>query len=161
MRLDREKIRNPKSRIRNRICSGCGAEARRINAKYCLVCAKLLKEDYQPLDSLRSSNRLQGRGFLVENVEREEVADLFERNENTVSHTAWASFVYSMVPYLGILFIPFTLITGVFGYAVSVQKPELGGRKLAVISIGMSFIVLGIQIFLWWLLYMIPEMVGI
>lgn len=152
-----EKIRSPQSAIRNRICSACGAEARRINAKYCLVCAKLLKEDYQPLDALRSSNRLQGQAFLVENARRDEVADLFERNENAVSQTAWACFVYSMVPYLGILFIPLTFIIGGFGYAVSFQKPELGGGKLALISIGLSFVVLGLQIFLWWLLYLIPK----
>ena len=152
-----EKIQTPQSKLRNRICSACGAEARRINAKYCLVCAKLLKEDYQPLDSLRSSNRLQGQAFLVENAEREQIEDLFERNENTVSETAWACLVYSMVPYIGILFVPLTFIIGSYGYLISFQKPELGGRKLAVISIGMSFIVLGIQIILWWLLYLIPK----
>ena len=153
----KSKIQHPKFNIQNRNCSACGAEARRINAKYCLVCAKLLKEDYQPLDSLRSSNRLQGQAFLVENAERKEVTDLFERNENAVSQTAWACFVYSMVPYIGILFIPLTFIIGSYGYLVSFQKPELGGRKLAVISFGMSFIILGIQIFLWWLLYLIPK----
>lgn len=160
MKIEAEKIRYPQTTIRKRICSACGAEARRINAKYCLVCAKLLKEDYQPLDTYRSSHRLQGQSFLVENAKREEVKDLFAREENTVSQTAWACFVYSMVPYLGILFIPLTFIIGSFGVAVSYRQPHLGGRKLALTSMGMSFFVLAIQVFLWWLLYIIPELSG-
>lgn len=160
MRSEAEKLSYPQTTIRKRICSACGAEARRINAKYCLVCAKLLKEDYQPLDTYRSSHRLQGKSFLVENAKREEITDLFAREENTVSQTAWACFVYSMVPYLGILFIPLTFIIGSFGVAVSYRQPHLGGRKLALTSMGMSFFVLTIQIFLWWLLYIIPELSG-
>lgn len=139
-------------------CPACGAQARRANAKYCLVCAKLLKEDYQPLDTYRSSHRLQGRSFLLENAPQPEVTDLFARKENTVSQTAWACFVYSMVPYLGILFVPFTFIIGSFGIVVSYTRPELGGRRLAVTSMGMSVLVLTVQIVFWWLLYVIPEL---
>lgn len=71
---------------------------------------------------------------------------------------AWACFVYSLVPYLGILFIPFTFLVGGFGYFVSVRQPNLGGRKLALASFGLSFVVLAAQVFLWWLLYVIPEL---
>ncbi len=49
-------------------CSACGAEARRGDAQFCLICGKLLREDYQPLDSLRASYRLQGQSFLIENA---------------------------------------------------------------------------------------------
>ncbi len=152
------KIRNPQSAIQNRMCSACGAASRRGNAKFCFTCGKLLKEDYQPLDTLRASYRLQGKTFLAENAPRAEITDLFARNENEVSQTAWACCVYSMVPYLGILFIPLTLILGSFGVAVSYNNPHLGGRKLALISMGLSFAVLLMQIFLWWLLYIIPEL---
>lgn len=130
----------------------------RNEANYCLVCGKMLIEDYQPLDTLRSSYRLQGKSFLLENAPREEVKDLFEINKNSVSETAWASFVYSMVPYLGILFVPVTLIIGGLGLVISVKNPALGGRKLSLISFGLSFPVLLFQIFLWWLLYIIPEL---
>ena len=140
------------------ICSACGTEARRDTAKFCLICGKLVCEDYEPLDNLRSSYRLQGQSFLVENARREEVADLFEQNENAVSQMAWACFVYSLVPYLGILFIPLTFLVGGFGYFASLRQPHLGGRKLALISFGLSFVVLAIQIFLWWLLYIIPDL---
>ena len=156
-----EQIRNPQSAIRNRACSACGAEARRGNAKFCLVCGKLLREDYQPLDTLRASYRMQGRAFVFERSEIEksgEMTDLFEQNTNAVSQTAWACLVYSLVPYLGILFIPFTFFIGGFGYFTAIRQPHLGGRRLALISIGVSFVVLGVQIFLWWLLYIIPEL---
>lgn len=141
-------------------CSACGAKAARETAKFCLTCGKILREDYQPLDTLRASYRLQGKTFELESFqkEREEVTDLFRLNKNSVSETAWACFVYSLVPYLGILFIPVTLVIGVFGVVASVSEPQLGGRKLSLISIGLSFPILIIQLFLWWLLYIIPEL---
>jgi hypothetical protein len=139
-------------------CSACGAEAARESAKFCPVCGKLLREDYQPLDNLRASYRLQGKFFLVENAKREEVTNLFPRNENSVSETAWACLVYSFVPYLGILFVPLAFAVGLLGVAVSFQRPNGGGRNLALVSVALSFVVLAIQIFLWWLLYIIPEL---
>ncbi|CAN5467623.1 hypothetical protein BH20ACI1_BH20ACI1_04630 [soil metagenome] len=141
-----------------KICSACGAESRRGSAKFCLVCGKLLKEDYQPLDTLRASYRLQGQSFLIENAKGEEITDLFKQNENTVSQMAWACFVYSLVPYLGILFVPFTFVVSSFGYFSYLRHPQLGGRKFALVSFYLSFVVLAIQIFLWWLLYIIPEL---
>ncbi len=150
-----EKIRNPQSAIRNLVCAACGTEARRDSASFCLVCGKSLDEDYQPLDTLRASYRLQGKSFAVE--KESEGIDLFERNKNSISQTAWACLVYSFVPYLGILFVPFTLGIGGYAYLTAINNPHLGGRKLALMSIGLSFIVLAAQIFLWWLLYIIPE----
>lgn len=141
------------------MCSACGAESQRIGAKFCLVCGKNLREDYQPLDTLRASYRMQGKAFSLAEIEkREEITNLFETNENSVSETAWACLVYSLVPYLGILFIPMTFVIGSFGVFVSYRKPYLGGRRLSLASIGLSFIVLVVQIFLWWLLYIIPEL---
>lgn len=140
------------------ICSACGSEARRENAKFCLTCGKFLREGYQPLDSLRASYRLQGKGFAIEERgKREEVKNLFEENKNTVSETAWACVVYSFVPYLGILFVPLAFLVGSFGVVVSYRKPYLGGRRLSLASVALSFVVLVVQIFLWWLLYIIPE----
>jgi hypothetical protein len=141
-------------------CPACGTPAERETAKYCLVCGKILSEDYQPLDTLRSSHHLQGKSFLVENAETDEIKDLFEANKNTVSEIAWASFVYSMVPYLGVLFIPLTVIIGSYGVGFALRHPQAGGKKLSLISIGLSFFVLIVQIFLWWLLYIIPELAG-
>jgi hypothetical protein len=139
-------------------CPACGAESRRLSAKFCFTCGKLLREDYQPLDTLRASNRLQGRSFLVERRSPENVSDIFRREENEISQTAWACCVYSMVPYLGILFIPFTIMLGVYGVVVSYRRPQLGGRNLALTSVGLSFGILIIQVFFWALLYLIPEL---
>ncbi len=158
---DFERGQFPVSRISLAVeknCSACGAAIRRGNAKFCLICGKLLKEDYQPLDSLRASYRLQGQSFLIENSKSEEIKNLFERNENTISQMAWACFVYSLVPYLGILFVPFTFIVSGFGYLNYLRHPRLGGRKFALVSFFLSFIVLAIQILLWWLLYIVPEL---
>ena len=140
------------------ICTACGTEARRGNAKFCPVCGKLMREGYQPLDTLRASYRMQGKSFEFKTAEIEEVKDLFEQNKNSISQTAWACLVYSFVPYLGILFIPFTFLFGGFGYITALRHPQGGGRRLALISIAVSFVVLAVQIFLWWLLYIIPEL---
>ena len=141
-------------------CPACGTQPARETARYCLVCGKVLSEDYQPLDTYRSAHRLQGKSFLVENGEKEEIEDLFARSENNIAQIAWACFVYSMVPYIGILFVPFTFVIGVFGLVTYYRYPKLGGRRLVMLSMGMSFVVLAIQVFLWWLLYLIPKMVG-
>lgn len=83
---------------------------------------------------------------------------MFEKNENSVSETAWACVVYSFVPYLGILFVPLALAVGSFGVFVSYRKPYVGGRKLSLVSIGLSLVVLAMQLLLWWLLYIIPKL---
>lgn len=142
----------------NVICPACGAEARRESARFCLVCGKLLREDYEPLDRLRASYRMQGKPFDIQQKKKEETINLFEENKNSVSQTAWACLVYSLVPYLGILFVPLAFLVGGFGILVANRQPHLGGRKLAAISFILSFVVLAVQIFLWWLLYIIPEL---
>lgn len=140
------------------ICSACGSEARRRSARFCLVCGKFLREGYQPLDTLRASYRMQGKNVSLDVPKREKTPNLFETNENSVSETAWACVVYSFVPYLGILFVPLAVALGGFGVFVSYRKPYLGGRKLSLVSLGLSFVVFVVQIFLWWLLYIIPEL---
>lgn len=152
-----EQIRNVQFAVCNLACPACGAKAKRKTAKFCRVCGKLLREDYEPLDNLRASYRLQGKSFLIEKSKTEEIISLFPKNENSVSETAWACLVYSFVPYLGILFVPLAFAVGIFGVAVSFHRPSSGGRKLALISAALSFVVLAIQIFLWRLLYFIPE----
>ena len=142
----------------NAVCTACGAQTERRFAKYCRVCGKFLFEDYQPLDSLRASYRMQGKAIVFEKRREEEMETLFEINENGVSQTAWACFVYSLVPYIGIIFIPLTFIFGGFGVLNFYQRPDLGGRKLAMVSMTLSFVVLALQIFLWWLLYIIPTL---
>lgn len=115
-----------------------------------------MSEDYLPLDAIRSSYGMQRRPLKME-TNANAPSDLFERQRNVVSDTAWACVVYSMVPYLGILFVPLAFITGGIGYAVARQRPQLGGGRMAGICVALSVAILAVQIFLWWLLYIIPE----
>ena len=62
-----------------------------------------------------------------------------------------------MVPYLGILFIPVALGFSGFGYFTARSESEGSDGDSTLISAGVSLILLGVQIFLWWLLYIIPE----
>ena len=139
-----------------KICSACGSEAQREFAKYCLVCGKFLREDYQPLDSLRASNRLPKTKFKSETLP--EIENLFEEENNGAGNLAWAFVVYSMVPYLGILFSPGAVLMSGVGIFVAYRKPYLGGQKMAIYSFILSLVILAIQILLWWLLYLIPEL---
>ena len=141
-----------------KLCAACGAVGRRENARFCFTCGKLLREDYQPLDNLRASYRSQGKSFFPENSTPEEASNLFKQNKNSVSQTAWACVVYSFVPYLGILFVPMAFLFGSFGLMISYNHPNLGGRKLALASVFLSLVVFAVQIFLWWLLYVVPEL---
>lgn len=137
-------------------CSACGSESNRETANFCLVCGKLLDEGYQPLDAIRSSYGLQRKSLRI--AKEQKPVTLFEEEKNYVSETAWAAVVYAMVPYLGILFIPFAFLAGGYGYFAARRRPHLGGGRLALICVGLSFVILAVQIFLWWLLYIIPEL---
>jgi ABC-type Fe3+ transport system permease subunit len=131
-------------------------------AKFCAVCGKILNQDYAPLDSLWASYNLQRRSESrqVEQSEPVEIKELFETPRNGAAATAMAFVVYSLVPYLGILFCPGAILMGGIGLAVSYQKPQLGGRQTATYSICLGAIVAAIQVLLWWLLYLIPELKG-
>ena len=147
------------------ICTACGVEAGRYAAKFCAICCKILNHDYAPLDALWASYNLQRRKTekvqqppKVVQPQKTEITDLFAKPRNGAAATAMAFVVYSLVPYLGILFCPGALLMGGIGLAISYQKPNLGGRQTATYSICLGAIVLAIQIVLWWLLYLIPEL---
>ncbi len=151
-------IRNPEFQIANRACSACSAKVEREFSKFCRVCGKLLLEEYQPLDALRASYRLQGKSFQFEKTAIRETENLFGENKNSASETASAFVVYSLVPYLGILFCPGALIMGGIGAVAAHRKPFLGGGKTSAYSVALSLIIFAVQILLWWLLYIIPEL---
>jgi hypothetical protein len=140
-----------------KVCSACGADKTRDSARFCRVCGKLLIEDYQPLDTLRASYRLQGKSFQFEEKDVDEAVNLFEENKNSASSTASAFVVYSLVPYLGILFCPGAFLMGGIGIYVSYRKPYLGGGRASVYSVILSVVIFIFQILLWWLLYIVPE----
>ena len=138
-------------------CPACGALGLRGSAKFCLVCGKLLAEDYQPLDSIRSSYGLQRMVLDTAGERFVDAPGLFMSDDrNTAAQLAWACFIYSLVPYLGILFVPVTVVFGVIGYSIASRRGENGDRSLRAIAL--SVIVLAVQILLWWLLYVIPTL---
>lgn len=116
-----------------------------------------MSEGFQPLDAIRSSYRLQRRKLPYAGGAGD-LNVLFERDRNTVADIARACTVYSMVPYLGILFIPLALAFGGFGYLAYRQHPHIGGERSSLICIGASLVLLAVQLLLWWLLYLIPEL---
>ena len=115
-----------------------------------------LQSEYQPLDNLRASYGLSSKNF--EFLQTKEEQELFVTNKNSASTTAMAFVVYSLVPFLGVLFCPGAFIFGGIGFVNSYRYPDQIGRAAAVRSLVAGTIVLGIQVFLWWLLYLIPEL---
>lgn len=142
-------------------CAVCSAPANRAGANFCAVCGHELRRDYAPLDGLRASYNLHRDQLLKQNPFPPTISgtpNLFNHNHNNASSTAMAFVVYSLVPYLGILFCPGALVLGCVGLSVSYRKPQLGGRQTAAYSLLLGSLVLLVQILLWWLLYIIPEL---
>lgn len=140
------------------VCAACGTAAARGSAKFCLVCGKSMLEGYEPLDSIRASYGLQRQRLQTATVVHGHTELFYDENKNSVAETAWACVVFAMVPYLGILFTPAGLVLGGIGYVAAKRNPTIGGRHLSLVSVGLSLLLFGFQIFLWWLLYIIPEL---
>ncbi len=78
-------------------------------------------------------------------------------NRNGASTTALAFVTYALVPYLGILFCPGALLMGSVGLVRSTRWPEQGGRRASLMAIMLGLLLLALQLFLWWLLYKVPQ----
>ena len=68
------------------------------------------------------------------------------------SSVSWACMVYSLVPYIGILFVPFTILFGGVEFIRSRNFERRGTMPLIL-----SLPIVAVQLGLWWLLYLIPE----
>lgn len=148
----------PEKTLTATVCSACGTVAS-AGEKFCLVCNKLLSEDYQPLDSLRSSYGLQRQALQIDEAGVISADELFaRRRENNLADFSWACFVYSLVPYLGIIFVPVTFILGTVAGISSIRNADKSGTRLGFGIVAGSIPVLAAQILLWWLLYLIPEL---
>jgi hypothetical protein len=153
-------------------CQSCGATARRAEARFCLSCGRTLTESYRPADALRASynatRRHSSSSASGGHEGRTSVKPLKNsmssispaRNINGASTTALAFVTYALVPYLGILFCPGALLMGGVGLYNSYRAPERGGRRASYIGLLLGFLILCVQLFLWWILYKIPEWAG-
>ena len=153
-------------------CPACGAPARRAAARFCSTCGRDLGSgDYFPSDALRASYHMQDRRSAPPRQRamssRRRPRALHQRpmprvvstikNANGASTTALAFVTYSLVPYLGILFCPGAIVTGFVGLVRVRRSPQIGGARLSAAGVALGFVVLGAQIFLWWILYKVPE----
>lgn len=73
---------------------------------------------------------------------------LFDEKKPFMSSAVWACAVYSLVPFVGVVFVPFIFIFGVVG----VVRGESSAFKAMAAGVG----ILIVQLVLWWLLYVVP-----
>jgi len=78
-----------------------------------------------------------------------EMAGLFREEKPLASSAVWACVVYSLVPFVGIVFVPFIYIIG----AAASLKGEPVDRRALVVGVS----IFGTQLVLWWLLYVVPK----
>ncbi|HEX7997345.1 MAG TPA: hypothetical protein VF528_02920 [Pyrinomonadaceae bacterium] len=163
--------------IRERECPACGTTARRAAARFCATCGRTLTDGYLPADSLRASYYLQQQQLLKQSQQRTETRQQPQQQQrplqqqqrsqakpfsqapavNGASVTALAFVTYSLVPYLGILFCPGAIFMGGIGLLNWHRAPYRGGRRAAYAGIVFGLIILCAQIFLWWILYKVPQ----
>ena len=118
-------------------CPACGAEARRVVARFCSACGRSLAEGYLPADALRASYNLQHRrvvsskgvGTNSKPLKSSMSSIMPLPNRNGASKTALAFVTYALMPYLGILFCPGAVLMGGIGLYNSYHAPERGGRR--------------------------------
>lgn len=77
---------------------------------------------------------------------------LFNDDRDFIVDTARACIVYSLVPYLGILFLPFGVACGLYAYRNSADRKALAMNSIAAV------LILIVQLVLWWLLYYVPSL---
>jgi hypothetical protein len=82
-----------------------------------------------------------------------DMAELFEQKKPFASSAVWACTVYSLVPFVGIVFIPFVFLFGI----VAAMTGHGSQRRSAVKAMGAGVLVLIVQAVLWWLMYMVPD----
>ena len=77
-----------------------------------------------------------------------QVGKLFEEEKPFASSAVWACVVYSLVPFVGVVFVPFVFIFGVVGLVrgESTFRAMVGGIGILIV-----------QLVLWWLLYVVPK----
>jgi len=148
-----------------RACPACGIAARRVEARFCSACGRFLDENYLPADALRASYNLQhrrvvsrsGGGTNSKPLKNSMSSIVTVPNKNGASTTALAFVTYALVPYLGILFCPGAVLMGGAGLYKSYRAPERGGRRASYLSLTFGLLIFCAQLFLWWILYKIPQ----
>ena len=76
-------------------------------------------------------------------------ASVFGENKPFASSAVWACVVYSLVPFVGVIFVPFVFVFGV----VAVVR----GERPVFKAMAAGVVILIAQLVLWWLLYAVPK----
>lgn len=74
---------------------------------------------------------------------------LFEERKPLASSAVWACAVYSLVPFIGVVFLPFVFAFGIVAYVRG------DGSVLRAMAAGVLILV--VQLVLWWLLFAVPQ----
>jgi hypothetical protein len=153
-------------------CPACGARARRIAARFCSTCGRVLGDGYFPADSVRASYRFERApapsrqqhrstaGRAARRVSARGGREFMPRvRESGAAGTAFAFVTYALVPYLGILFCPGALLFGGVGLVRAWRAPrvEHSAVRASALSIALGLLVFCAQLLLWWILYKVPE----
>ncbi|MDI1242993.1 MAG: hypothetical protein PSX80_13845 [bacterium] len=78
---------------------------------------------------------------------------LFGEKKPFAGSVVWACAVYSLVPLVGVVFVPFIYLFGV----VAVAKGDGRNRQSALGAMAAGLLILLVQLVLWWLLYAVPK----
>ena len=76
-------------------------------------------------------------------------AALFREKKPFADSAVWACAVYSLVPFVGVVFVPLIFVFGI--------RASLKGERSAFKAMGLGLLVLIGQLVLWWLLYAVPR----
>ena len=80
-------------------------------------------------------------------------ASVFGESKAFASSAVWACAVYSLVPFVGIVFVPFVFVFGL----IATVRGDRGRRRSALTAMAVGLVVMIAQIVLWWLLYAVPS----
>jgi len=78
-----------------------------------------------------------------------------ETTDDLASQSEWAAFVYSLVPFLGVLFVPVAFVISLVK-VLTATHPR--GRQRSLYFLLAAAASFGMQFLLWWLLYVVPEL---
>ena len=73
---------------------------------------------------------------------------LFDDERPFASSAVWACVVYSLVPFVGVVFVPLIFVFGVIVLA-------RGERTFGAMGAGVAILIM--QLVLWWLMYVVPR----
>ena len=74
---------------------------------------------------------------------------LFDEKNPFASSAIWACVVYSLVPFVGVAFVPFIFVLGL----VAVVRGDPVDRR----ALAAGVLVLIVQLALWWLMFVVPK----